>query len=234
MTVLLPYVGPVLAGVFQAGVSHEAVADALEEGLLDIVELRLDTFPYSDIPSIVSDFELTFPDVPTIATIRSSNEGGQWSGSESLKFNTYQQVISSVSAIDVEWNSAEHAQKAVAMAHDHGRDVIASYHQFEPGIDVDFLSHLIEDAMDFGADFVKIACMVSDDSDINALSYLLQHYNHHPIIIIGMGEHGVQTRKAFPSMGSRIAFAAIGEASAPGQLTLTEMRPFVTPSENIH
>ncbi len=229
---LLSYNHPLLVGVFQSGVSHAAVAECAEEGLFDAIELRLDTFPLADIAAIVSEFSLTFPYVPTIATLRSQDEGGKWTAAESLRLDIYQRILPNVSCIDVEWASGDDARKGVALAHHHGRDAIVSYHQFAPPIDIDFLSHIIEDSIDYGADFVKIACMVDDDADVDALSYLLDHFNHHPIAIIGMGEAGISTRKTFPSLGSRLSFGSIGVASAQGQLTVGEMRPYVLPLKN--
>ncbi len=233
-TCLLPYDYPLLVGVFQSGVSHAAVLEAADEGLFDAVELRLDTFPVADIPSIVSQFSKAFPDTPLIGTIRSQDEGGQWSGSDTLRLAVYRGAISHLSCIDVEWASGDSAREGVELAHSHGCDAIVSYHQFESSIDIDFLSHIIEDSLDFGADFVKIACMVHDEADIYVLSSLLEHFNHRPVAIIGMGELGVSTRKSFPAMGSRLAFGAIGIPTAPGQLTVAEMRPFVIPSKNIN
>jgi len=228
--VVMPIEYPALVGVMQSGTSHEEVALAWQDGLMDVVELRLDTFSPSKIKSIVTEFVDIFPEIPTIATIRSQVEGGEWLGPDTARLALYEELLPLVSCIDVEWLSPNAGRDGIDLAHRFGKEALVSYHQYDAPIEFDFLSHIIEDGFESGADLVKISCMVHSDADYYTLEYLLHHFNYSPVSIIGMGPLGVESRKLFPAMGSRLAYASIGQPSAPGQLSVAEMRPFVTPN----
>ncbi|VUT28253.1 MAG: 3-dehydroquinate dehydratase [Candidatus Syntrophoarchaeum sp. GoM_oil] len=74
-----------------------------------------------------------------------------------------------------------------------------------------------------GADIGKIATMVNDLRDCIRLFELLLDCDI-PLSVIGMGELGRHTRVIAPIYGSVLNYGSVGEAVAPGQMRVGEMR----------
>jgi shikimate 5-dehydrogenase len=74
------------------------------------------------------------------------------------------------------------------------------------------------------AQIAKVATFVNSWSDNRRLLDLASSRWPKPVIVAGMGDIGQITRLIGPSRGSFLTYAAAAEASAPGQLTLREMR----------
>jgi 3-dehydroquinate dehydratase type I len=75
-----------------------------------------------------------------------------------------------------------------------------------------------------GADAIKITCMANDEKDGEILTGLYQKLPN--IIAFGMGEHGIKSRIESMFLGNGITYAAPdnGKSTAPGQLTLSQMK----------
>ena len=102
--------------------------------------------------------------------------------------------------------------------------LIISYHNFDctPG-EYELLS-IIDQSKEWGADKVKIACNVPTPEANAALMHL---YNlREDIIAFGMGRIGKVSRLASLWCGAEFTYVAAdwGNATAPGQLTISEMR----------
>ncbi|MCF8390470.1 MAG: type I 3-dehydroquinate dehydratase [Bacteroidales bacterium] len=102
--------------------------------------------------------------------------------------------------------------------------LILSYHNYERTPDSDELKSILKNCFDSGADIAKIACMVNSDEDTVNLIKLYRKKGRK--VILGMGEKGMLTRVAAPVLGAEFTFAAANKesATAPGQLTVKEMR----------
>ncbi|MBQ4405782.1 MAG: type I 3-dehydroquinate dehydratase [Bacteroidales bacterium] len=105
--------------------------------------------------------------------------------------------------------------------------LIISYHNFEytPG-EYELLS-IIDKSKDWGADKVKIACNVPIPEANAALMHLYNLRDN--IIVFGMGRLGKISRLASLWCGAEFTYVAAdcGEATAPGQLTISQMRQAV-------
>jgi 3-dehydroquinate dehydratase-1 len=95
---------------------------------------------------------------------------------------------------------------------------------FREGIIRAELERTIILARSFGADIVKIACLVRARRDSARLLGLLDSAT--PLIVVGMGEKGKLTRLAAPLLGSVFTYASLGEGkeTAEGQWEAASLR----------
>lgn len=79
-----------------------------------------------------------------------------------------------------------------------------------------------------GADLAKIAVMPQAETDLDEVSKTAAWARVElgiPFVLIAMGELGMSTRIHAEELGSALTFATVGgEASAPGQIDIEELR----------
>ena len=112
---------------------------------------------------------------------------------------------------------------------------------FELGDHVAFVTHgdvygvswgeeeLVSRAQEMGADVAKIAVMPQSREDVMTLMEATMEADHSldiPVVTMSMGRLGVLSRLAGTLTGSAMTFASVGEASAPGQIPIEQMRVF--------
>jgi 3-dehydroquinate dehydratase / shikimate dehydrogenase len=178
----------------------------------DYVEVRLD-YLKNPLDSIGARWD-KLP-VPVIATCRRKQCGGLFTGTFSEEIRILQYAVENgAKFVDIDYRFAE----PIA-----GAQVIASFHDFErtpPDI-----APLMEAVCASPGQIAKLATMVKSWNDNRSLLDLLSLRWPKPVIVVGMGEIGQLTRVIGPSRGSFLTYAGLVEnASAPGQLTLREMR----------
>ncbi len=205
---------------FSGDVSPEVINNSLLAGL-DIAELRIDQYSSSD-PTYVLNELFKFRNLPTIATIRSSDEGGGWCGTEVERLSLFKEVIPHVDAIDIELLSKKILPDTIEATHKDGKLAVVSYHDFTSTPSYSDLVEIVNEAKKQGGDIVKIACTVFSQSDIQNLARLTIDCASKNIITIAMGSKGLISRLLFPSLGSLMTFAYIGRPTAPGQLRIDE------------
>ena len=82
---------------------------------------------------------------------------------------------------------------------------------------------------EMGADVAKIAVMPQSREDVMTLMEATMEADHSldiPVVTMSMGRMGVLSRLAGTLTGSAMTFASVGEASAPGQIPIEQMRVF--------
>jgi 3-dehydroquinate dehydratase-1 len=159
--------------------------------------------------------------IRVLLTIRSAAEGGHWSGDETERFTLYQRGLAVVSMVDIEINDRL-LPRIVAAAHEAGKPVIGSYHDFavtQPGA---ILKNIIAVGWKSGADIVKLATRLKTEKDLSRLLALLQSSQpQRPLCIIGMG--APEARLALARAGSCCAYGFLGRSAAPGQISCAEL-----------
>lgn len=221
LAVLLRAKRPLIAVPFSDNVTTPEIAAARAQDM-DIAELRIDRFIKKDTRHALQTAAL-FKNIPVIATIRSSAEGGEWHGSEKERLALFQKLASIVDALDIELSSQKILSGAIKAAHKNNALAIVSFHDFAGTPPGGNLADIIKKAKVAGADIIKIATMVHTQEDVRVLTRLLLDHPDEKLIIIGMGSLGAITRLAFPALGSLITFAAGREVTAPGQMGLHEL-----------
>lgn len=212
--------GPRIAVPFRDGTRQEDIRRARELGM-HLAELRIDLYSATDTSHVLGEVE-KFAGVPTLATIRSSQEGGKWDKSDAERLALFEAVIPHVDAVDIEISSQEIRDDVIAAARNAGKTIIASFHDFKGTPPLHVIQAMADEGWKNRATAVKVATRCEDWNDLRTLAEFTLHNVSLGVVSIGMGPTGTVSRILFPALGSLFTFASFGEGTAPGQLTLEE------------
>ncbi|MDY2512338.1 type I 3-dehydroquinate dehydratase [Weissella confusa] len=212
-------------------VMGETVNDVLvmleqaNESQTDVIEWRVD---YLTDPGELQASQMQTiafnADKPLIVTWRTTSEGGQ-EDFDSIAYHwVYQLAIASrVAAVDVEVSLLEEVGDVVEDAQSQGITVIGSRHYFDAtpaDLDAELQSMVATPV-----DVVKLAVMPNDSGDVQRLLDATKVANQaKPLITMAMGELGQRSRFEGYQYGSQLTFASLGESSAPGQPSVTQLK----------
>ena len=127
-----------------------------------------------------------------------------------------------VDLVDMEaFREEERTSEEIRKLQSAGVHVIASFHNFDRTPDREELIRRLTRMQEMGADVAKIAVMPLMEATMEA-----DHSLDIPVVTMSMGRLGVLSRLAGTLTGSAMTFASVGEASAPGQIPIEQMRVF--------
>jgi 3-dehydroquinate dehydratase type I len=187
----------------------------------DCVELRLDLFEEAyDLPALMRERG----DLVVVATLRPPSEGGK----SPLPAHERLKVLQSAAElgagyVDLEWDAV--TTEALASLHAAGAQVVVSRHDFStmpPELVDGWYPRLAE----LGADVVKVVATAHDVRECLPVLRVLRKADR-PTISIAMGEAGLLSRVlVLREERCLLTYAALedGTGTAPGQLTLRDMR----------
>ncbi len=177
----------------------------------DCVEVRLD---YLKEPQQSIHTRWDRLPLPVIATCRGKERGGQFQGSIEEETRILENAVHNGARFaDIDYRFAK------PMA---GAEVIGSFHDFAATpADID---SVLSRACASAAQIAKVATFVNSWADNRRLLALSSHQWSKPVIVTGMGDIGQITRVIGPARGSFLTYAASTISSAPGQMTVREMR----------
>ena len=191
----------------------------------DILELRIDGMDNPN-PKIVKEIieEINFP---TIATNRTSKEGGSFRGSEEDRIAILRECCDVVDYIDVELQTE---RKLIESITETGVTSIISYHNFKQTPELDILMDIVIQEKEIG-DIAKIAVMPNSLEDTLTILPILSHFDN--TVAISMGELGSYTRIMASKFNSPITFAVGTDVTAPGQIDIETMKALLNMDLNI-
>ena len=204
-------------GVKTAAEARAALARAAR--VADLAELRVDFLEEElDLPALLKDRPL-----PVIVTDRAAREGGRSYRGDPERVAVLRQAAElGAEFVDVEWDTA--SPEIVRSLQTTGTRVIVSRHAFDRmPAEID---RWAANAVDVGADVVKVVGMAGDPRDVLPVLRVLRDVDR-PTIAIAMGEAGIASRVlALRYERCLLTFAALdrGGAVAPGQLPIDELR----------
>ncbi|MCI8815180.1 MAG: type I 3-dehydroquinate dehydratase [Lachnospiraceae bacterium] len=202
----------------------------------DLVEWRGDFFQKILNPKEVEQAfkELTslLGSMPLIFTIRTKKEGGSLAISPEEYASVLEEAaaMEALSLMDVEILQLKDSlrQRVVQKIHQAGKYVIGSSHHFEKTPSKEEMTEILAAEDRAGADILKLAVMPQDYLDLARLLDVTGERARggcaKPIITMSMGDLGCASRFCGEIFGSAVTFASVGNASAPGQLPLKELR----------
>ncbi|MBP3326907.1 MAG: type I 3-dehydroquinate dehydratase [Coprococcus sp.] len=201
----------------------------------DIVEFRADCYENClDEDALMATLKKIHEKLgkyPIIFTFRTKSEGGEQEATISQYENMLMKAIDSgyIDLVDVEYFSGQDVvERITAEAHNKGVYVISSNHDFKTTIPMEQIVGRYKDMIATGADIAKIAMMPEDGSQVvdmmQAAKELQESGNETPLIVISMGELGVETRTTGEMYGNSVSFATAGIPSAPGQIDVEALR----------
>lgn len=216
-----------------------AQARAFDDIPADLAEWRVDWFEHvSDFDKVVDvleDLRRILGDTPLLMTFRSLREGGERELGEEIyaELNIRAARSGFVDLVDVElFTGDEIVKRIIREAHEADVKVIVSNHDFLKTPDKDELVGRLRRMQELGADLPKIAVMPRSKKDVLVLlaatEEMASHYADRPIITMSMEGTGVISRVCGELFGSAITFGAAGLASAPGQMSVGDLKTVLT------
>lgn len=214
---------PLIAGVIAEEAKKATIRKAVKGGA-DILEFRADTFKSLEIPHLSGEIKKVrdLGKLPVLLTVRSKKEGGARSIPERERERIFEALIPFADMIDIELSSSGSLKNVLNFARRQGKKVILSYHNFKSTPSPEKLRAIVKKGRAAGADLVKIAACAKGPEDIKKLTGLLMEFKD--LIVIGMGPYGAFSRVFFPFVGSAVTYGSISAKTAPGQLTLDEIK----------
>lgn len=202
---------------------------------LDIVEWRIDHFDdignFEQIKKAGQKLREIITDKPILFTFRTAKEGGEKAIEPQDYINLNKAMIDTglVDLIDLELFTGDSlVRDAIAYAHSKGVKVIVSNHDFDKTPAKEEIVKRLCKMQELGADLPKIALMPQSRADVltllGATSEMYEKHADRPLITMSMGKLGVVSRLSGEVFGSAATFGAAKTASAPGQISVKDLR----------
>ncbi len=209
-------------------------AEEIVDYPVDLVEWRVDCFENAynleAVEAVISKLREVLGELPLLFTFRTEGQGGCKSmiPKDYFALNLAVAMYGGVDLIDLEiYQDLERAENVIAMLHGAGIKVIASHHDFDKTPARSEIMAKLSKMDELGADILKIAVMPNEIGDVARLLKITGRTSinlEKPLVTMAMGQMGMITRIAGESFGSDITFGSVGEASAPGQLEVEDLR----------
>ncbi|HLB27947.1 MAG TPA: type I 3-dehydroquinate dehydratase [Dehalococcoidales bacterium] len=161
---------------------------------------------------------------PWIATNRTTDEGGQWRGTEARRIEALLQAIELGAAmVDIEFKT-KNLENIVPLVKKRVKCIL-SYHNLEKTPPFEDLKGIAQKQLNAGADICKVVTTAREFDDNLSVLRLVSEFSKHKIVSFAMGQAGQLSRLLSPLAGADFTYASIerGKESAPGQITVKEL-----------
>ena len=220
------------------GVTEEEILASAKEiaaAKPDIMEWRIDYYEagIKDNEKLIATAKAlrdVVGELPILVTFRTKNEGGVLELGEDEYLDLVATVVTNRLgvAVDIElFHDEERVKDLVKQAHNYNVVVIMSNHDFEKVPAKDVIEFRLKKMAELGADVPKLACMPHSADDVLTLLSATNDARKAlstPIITMAMADLGKVSRIAGQVFGSCLSFGAVGKTSAPGQLSIEDLR----------
>ena len=204
---------------------------------VDLAEFRIDLLDFAaDSKKVIAlgqELNAILKDKPLIATIRTHNEGGKLTVTDQEYEKIYREYLKKpfMQLLDIEmFRDAKTVDSLTKLAHQHNVLVIMSNHDFDKTPAQQEIENRLLKQDQMGADILKIAVMPKTKQDVYTLmnaTLNVSEKSKKPLLTMSMGQLGTISRIATANMGGSMSFGMIGEASAPGQIDVTQLKQFL-------
>ena len=211
-------------------------ASDIRKSSADIVEWRADFFEEifnkDKVLSVLTELRAVLVNMPLLFTIRTGKEGGEktFFTADYCALNQIAIQSGKVDLIDLEVFSMpeELFYGLMNEAHLAGVVVVGSNHEFSLTPPMEEIVDRICRISEMGADIPKIAVMPNSMTDVITLlaatAEMNKTYAERPFIAISMSQKGFISRISGELFGSAMTFGTVGKASAPGQISVSELK----------
>lgn len=203
----------------------------------DMAEFRIDLLDFaSDTKAVIAlgkELNQVLKNKPLIATIRTANEGGKLKVSDAEYEKIYSEYLKQpfMQLLDIEmFRDQAQVEKLTQRAHQKNVLVIMSNHDFDKTPAQQDIEQRLLKQDQMGADILKIAVMPKSKQDVLTLmnaTLNVSRKSKKPLLTMSMGRLGTISRIATANMGGSMSFGMIGEASAPGQIDVAQLKQFL-------
>lgn len=203
---------------------------------IDIIEVRLDTFPWISQPlsvatpksrSLLREIRDRIRK-PILLTLRSPKECGfPWPNTipwdDKRRMSHFIPLLPHCDLIDVEIRHWPYAKFMTALARRHDVDVIHSYHQFEGQFQFKDAARWAKKSQQIRGDIFKVAMTPHTNHELEQFLSWGMKLKNPAKVLIGMGKVGEPSRFLAPSFGSVMTYGHLGTSAAPGQMAADKL-----------
>ncbi len=191
------------------------------KGKADLAEIWLDQIEDLDLKTLFKNKPL-----PILVVCKKEIEKGRFKGSyEAVAEVLIEAAKNGADIVDIPFKMPEKLSKKIVQK---AKKTIISYHNFEKTPSNATLEKTALTMEKRGADISKIAVKGNSLKDVLNLIILAKSLENQGVkhILISMGKQGALSRILTPFLGGTIMFASSSpkEASAPGQMTIKELK----------
>lgn len=194
----------------------------------NLLEIRLDYLKDLSNQTRINSQEFLNLQIPIIFTLRMKSEGGKGNFNENFRLNFIEKLIDlKPNYIDLEFSiEKQKLSSLIDKCHESGVKIILSYHNFEKTDSIEQLINLVNEMMSYHCDVIKVITMAKEKEDNFIAFKLLEFINSKKFksLVFCMGKNGLISRIMGPYLGNFFTFASIGAATAPGQLSITDLK----------
>ena len=184
----------------------------------ELVELRLDylrTHDAEKLRDVIHGIEGM-----CILTLRSSKEGGRFRGGEAKRIQLLYHLIDLKPAyIDIELETVEREKKLTEVLAE--TTLIVSKHSFTNTPNQSTLSRWVKEVLSYGGVGKVVTTARRFEDNLRVIEVLKQAPKGR-LIAFCMGDLGLVSRVLAPMLGSPIVYTCLKEATASGQIELSE------------
>jgi 3-dehydroquinate dehydratase type I len=207
----------------------QTIAEALkliekaENHRANFIEVRLDSLKkHKELADIAQS-----SNTPLIATNRSTNRQGKFSGNETKRKRILLHAAKSgFEYVDLEL-STPNLNDIIGTLHAIGVKAVISFHDFDQTPSLSQLNGILKREMESGADICKIVTMARlVEDNLTVLDLVSKVSQNTRIICFSMGKLGTPSRLLSPLFGAFFTIASLerGRETASGQISVQEMR----------
>ena len=132
-------------------------------------------------------------------------------------------LFRSAALVDIEILSLRGMEAVLREARKARAGVIASFHDFQKTPTTARLEDLVKQAVDAGADVLKIATHTNSPGDVARLLNLLER-SPMPTAVMGMGPLGMASRVMLAAAGSALNYGWLHQPNVTGQWSAKDLR----------
>ncbi len=210
-------------------IQPETIAETLklikkiENYKTDFIEVRLDCLKDHDELAQIAEYKK----VPLIATNRSTDSMGKFSGSENERLQILLNAArNGFEYVDIELSTPKVREIVEALGDIRAKPIV-SFHDFNETPSLPKLREVLKKELAHGAEVCKIVTTAKRTEDnLTVLNFVSQFHESAKIVCFSMGELGKPSRFLSPLFGGFFTIASLerGKETAPGQLTVQELR----------
>jgi 3-dehydroquinate dehydratase-1 len=162
---------------------------------------------------------------PWIACNRSAAEGGLWQDNEARRIERLLQAIElGAEIVDIELRTKNLAN--IVKLIKRRKKCLLSYHNLEKTPSFAIMKQIVQQQMKAGADICKVITTARGFEDNTNVLRLIPEFPETGVVAFAMGLPGTVSRVLCPLVGGDFTYASLaeGKESAPGQVTVGELR----------
>ena len=162
---------------------------------------------------------------PWIACNRSSDEGGRWDKGETRRMEELLKAVElGAEIIDIELRT-RNLDEAVQKTKNRAKCLL-SFHDLKGTPSLDRMREIVQRQLKAGADICKIITTAQSFEDNLTVLQLIVDFPQTRVVSFAMGPLGFASRVLCPLVGGDFTYASTekGKESAPGQITVTDLR----------